>query len=253
MYTRHNSCLVCLLAVTGCLSLIFVFTPRQTSARTSSEPYSCWSDYGGSPDSMSYSSINQINKNNVSGLKQVWFLPAPGPVGRFSFNPLVIDGVMYVVGKDDGIYALDGATGKQLWAHPVEGGQPTNRGFNRWISTDGKDRRLIFAVDGYLQEVDMNTGESIRSFGNDGKVDLREGLGRERSEFTQGVQSGTPGRVFENLIILGSAPGEMYGSPPGDLRAYDVRTGKMEWIFHTVPHPGEFGYATFPPDAWKNV
>jgi quinoprotein glucose dehydrogenase len=202
---------------------------------------------------MSYSSINQINKNNVTGLKQEWFVPAPGPVGRFSFNPLVIDGVMYVVGKDDGIYALDGATGKQLWAHPVEGGQPTNRGFNRWISTDGKDRRLIFAVDGYLQELNMNTGEIIRSFGDDGKVDLREGLGRERSEFTQGVQSGTPGRVFENLIILGSAPGEMYGSPPGDLRAYDVKTGKMAWIFHTVPHPGEFGYYTFPPNAWKYV
>jgi quinoprotein glucose dehydrogenase len=158
-----------------------------------------------------------------------------------------------VVGKDDGIYALDAATGKQLWVHPVEGGQPTERGFNKWISSDGKDRRLIFAVDGYLQEIDMNTGETIPSFGDDGKVDLREGLGRERSEFTQGVQSGTPGRVFENLLILGSSPGEMYGSPPGDLRAYDVKTGKMAWIFHTVPHPGEFGYETLPPNAWKYV
>jgi quinoprotein glucose dehydrogenase len=173
-------------------------------------------------------------------------------VGRFSVNPLVMDGVMYVVGKDDGIYALDAATGKQIWAHEVRGGQPTNRGFNHWISKDGKDRRLIFAVDGYLQEVDMKTGESVSSFGNDGKVDLREGLGRERSAFIE-VQSGTPGRVFENLIILGSAPGEMYGSPPGDLRAYDARTGKMVWIFHTVPHPGEPGYETFPPDAWKYV
>jgi quinoprotein glucose dehydrogenase len=253
MDTSYNRWLAYLLAVAGCCSLVFTFSPRLTSARTSTEPYSSWSDYGGSADSMSYSSINQINKNNVSGLKQDWFVPAPGPVGRFSFNPLVIDGVMYVVGKDDGIYALDGATGKQLWAHPVEGGQPTNRGFNRWISTDGKDRRLIFAVDGYLQELDMNTGKIIRSFGDDGKVDLREGLGREHSDFTQGVQSGTPGRVFDNLLILGSAPGEMYDSPPGDLRAYDVKTGKMAWIFHTVPHPGEFGYDTFPPNAWKYV
>ena len=141
---------------------------------------------------------------------------ALGPPEGFSFNPLVIDGVMYVVGKDDGIYALDGATGKQLWAHPVEGGQPTNRGFNRWISTDGKDRRLIFAVDGYLQEVDMNTGETIRSFGNDGRWICGKGLAGN-ARVTQGVQSGTPGRVFENLIILGSAPGEMYGSPPGDI------------------------------------
>jgi len=253
MDTSYNRWVVCLIVVAGCLSLMFVVSPRQTSAGTNIESYSSWSDYDGSPDSMGYSSINQVNKNNVSGLKEEWFVPAPGPVGRFSFNPLVIDGVMYVVGKDNNIYALDGATGKQLWAHPVEGGQPTNRGFNRWISTDGKDRRLIFAVDGYLQEVDMNTGETIRSFGGDGKVNLREGLGREHSDFTQGVQSGTPGRVFENLLILGSAPGEMYGSPPGDLRAYDVKTGKMTWIFHTVPHPGEFGYDTFPPNAWKYV
>jgi quinoprotein glucose dehydrogenase len=252
MDTRRNPWLVFLLAVAGCLTFVLVFTPMRTSARTGDDPYSSWSDYGGSPDSMGYSSIKQINKSNVSGLKLAWFVPAPGPVGRFSFNPLVVDGVMYVVGKDDGIYALDAATGKEIWCHPVQGGQPTNRGFNHWISKDGKDQRLIFSVDGYLQELDMKTGTAIPSFGNGGKVDLREGLGRERSNFME-VQSGTPGRVFENLLILGSAPGEMYGSPPGDLRAYDVRTGKMAWIFHTVPHPGEFGYETFPANAWKYV
>jgi quinoprotein glucose dehydrogenase len=96
----------------------------------------------------------------------------------------------------------------------------------------------------------MKTGELIPSFGKNGRVDLREGLGRDTATVTE-VQSGTPGRIFENLIILGSAPGEAYGSPPGDIRAYDARSGKMVWIFHTVPHPGEFGYDTFPPDAWK--
>jgi quinoprotein glucose dehydrogenase len=246
MNRKGGQWLVCLFSTLGFLSLGFAMFSGRTS-------YSSWSHYAGSPDSLEYSALKQINKSNVSELKLAWFVPAPGPVGRFSFNPLVIDGVMYIVGKDDGIYALDAATGKQIWAHPVEGGQPTSRGFNHWISKDGKDRRLIFAVDGYLQEVDMNTGETIRSFGNDGKADLREGLGRDLSEFGQGVQSGSPGRVFKNLIILGSAPGEMYGSPPGDLRAYDVRTGKMVWIFHTVPHPGEFGYNTFPPGAWKYV
>jgi quinoprotein glucose dehydrogenase len=252
MERKYSRWLVCLVAALGVLPLLLIVVPRRTSAGTAPQPYSCWSDYGGSPDSMGYSANKQINKSNVSDLNLAWFVPAPGPVGRFSFNPLVINGVMYVVGKDDGIYALDAATGKQLWAHAVEGGQPTNRGFNHWISEDGKDQRLIFAVDGYLQELDMKTGELIRSFGKDGKLDLREGLGRDRSNFAE-VQSGTPGRVFENLILLGSAPGEMYGSPPGDLRAYDARTGKMVWIFHTVPHPGEFGYDTFPPDAWKYV
>lgn len=245
--------LVGLFSASGILILLFGVFPTKSAARSGPEPYTSWSDHAGSADSLDYSALKQINRSNVSELKLAWFVTAPGPVGRFSFNPLVVDGVMYVVGKDDGIYALDAATGKQLWAHPVDGGQPTNRGFNNWVSPDGKDRRLIFAVDGYLQEVDMNTGETILSFGDNGKVDLREGLGRERADFNQGVQSGTPGRVFENLLILGSAPGELYGSPPGDLRAYDVKTGKMAWIFHTVPHPGEFGYDTFPSNAWKYV
>ncbi len=178
--------------------------------------------------------------------------PAPGPVGRFSFNPLVIGNVMYVVGKDMGVYALDATTGKQIWAHAIEGGQPTNRGFNYWSSKDGKDQRLIFAVDSYMQEIDAKTGKSILSFGTNGRVNLREGVGRDPATIGD-IQNGTPGRVFENLIILGSAPGEMYDSPPGDLRAYDVHTGKIVWTFHTIPHPGEFGYDTMPPDAWKYV
>jgi quinoprotein glucose dehydrogenase len=240
------------LGMVALLALAVGYSPDPISAGSQEKTYSSWSDYGGSPDSMGYSAAKQINKTNVAQLKLAWFVPAPGPAGRFSFNPLVIDGVMYVVGKDDGIYALDAATGKQIWAHPVEGGQPTNRGFNHWISKDGKDQRLIFAVDGYLQELDMKTGELITSFGNQGKVDLREGLDRDPASVTE-VQSGTPGRIFEDLLILGSAPGEAYGSPPGDIRAYDVRSGKMAWIFHTVPRPGEFGYDTFPPDAWKRV
>lgn len=249
---RYCRCrLGCLLGAVGVACLMAIVYPGHAAGRSSNHGDVSWADYAGSPASLDYSALKQIDKRNVKDLQLAWFVPAPGPVGRFSFNPLVIDGVMYVVGKDDGIYALDAATGRQIWSHPVEGGQPTNRGFNRWISKDGKDRRLIFAVDGYLQEVDMKTGQSIRTFGQDGKVDLRVGLGRDMSEFGQGVQSGSPGRVFENLIILGSAPGEMYNSPPGDLRAYDVRTGKMVWIFHTVPHPGEFGYASFPPNAWK--
>ena len=214
-------------------------------------PYTSWSDYSGSADSMQYSALKQIDKSNVSRLTQAWFYAAPGPSGRFSFNPLIVDGVMYVVGKDSDIVALDAATGKQIWSHPVEG-NPTNRGFNYWESKDRSDRRLIFAANGYLQEINVKTGVTVPSFGNDGRVDLRVGLGRDPKTITE-IQSGTPGRVFENLIILGSATGEMYGSPPGDLRAYDVRTGKLGWQFHTVPHPGEFGYDTWPKDAWKYI
>ncbi len=138
MEKRHLGLLLRIGAMVALPVLAVGYSPNPISAGSQEKTYCSWSDYGGSPDSMGYSAAKQINKTNVTQLKLAWFVPAPGPAGRFSFNPLVIDGVMYVVGKDDGIYALDAATGKQIWAHAVEGGQPTNRGFNHWISKDGK-------------------------------------------------------------------------------------------------------------------
>jgi quinoprotein glucose dehydrogenase len=211
--------------------------------------YKTWSDYAGASDSMQYSALREINRGNVAQLQLVWSYLAPGPSGRFSFNPLVVDGVMYVVGKGGSVIALDATTGRQIWEHPTQA-TPTNRGFNYWESRDRSDRRIIFSSNSYLQEVNALTGITINTFGKDGLVNLREGLGRDPNSIDE-IQSGTPGRVFENSIILGSSTGEMYGSPPGDLRAYDVRTGKLVWSFHTVPHPGEYGYDTWPKGAWK--
>src|SRR6188768_4362943 len=128
----------------------------------------------------------------------------------------------------------------------------TTRGMNYWESKDGKDRRLIFAMNDYLQEINADTGQAVSQFGRGGVVDLREGLGRDPATIGR-IQSGTPGRVFENLVLLGSATGEGYMSPPGDLRAFDILTGKLVWQFHTVPHPGEFGYDTWPEHAYKYV
>jgi glucose dehydrogenase len=122
---------------------------------------------------------------------------------------------------------------------------------NYWETADGRDRRLIFSAGDMLQQIDAQTGESISSFGVNGRVDLREGLDRDPSSIRQ--QTRTPGRVFENLIIMGSATNQEYGSAPGDIRAFDVRTGKLVWQFHTVPRPGEFGYETWPPDAYKTI
>ena len=121
-------------------------------------------------------------------------------------------------------------------------------GFANWPAS----KRLIFAANSYLQEINLKTGVTINTFGKDGRVDLREGLGRDPKTI-RNIQSGTPGRIFENLIILGSATGEGYGDPPGDLRAYDVLTGRLVCTFHTIPHPGEFGYETWPKDAWKTT
>jgi len=152
------------------------------------------------------------------------------------------------------ISAIDAETGEQLWQWKPEGKTTTmtDRGINYWESKDGKDRRLIFARNQLLQELDAQTGKPITSFGTDGTVDLREGLGRDTSKLTV-LQSTTPGRVFENLLIEGSATNQGWGSAPGDIRAFDIPTGKLVWTFHTVPHPGEFGYDTWPKDAWKTV
>ncbi len=206
-----------------------------------------WRDYGGGPDNSKYSSLKQFNKSNVGRLDIAWTYP----YGETLFNPIVAHGTIYGKGRNSSLVALDAATGKEIWIHEgLEG--VTRRGMNYWESKDGKDRRLIFSINDYLQEIDANTGKSIIKFGNDGVVDLREGLGRDPKTIGR-IQSNTPGKVFENLLILGSATGEAYFSPPGDLRAYDIVTGKSVWTFHTVPHPGEFGYDTWPKDAWKYI
>jgi glucose dehydrogenase len=226
--------------------------------------------------------LKQIDRSNVSRLEVAWTYPT-GDNQAYIFNPLMADGVLYVAAKRGSIVALDAATGKEMWNYSLGasrggddgddagagraaeagrgagggrggrgGGGFNNRGINYWQSKDGSDRRLVFAANDKLQEVDARTGKLITSFGENGYVDLKEGLGRD-PKTQRRIQSRTPGRVFENLIILGSATNQGYGSAPGDIRAYDVRTGKLVWTFHTIPHPGEFGYDTWPKDAWKTV
>jgi glucose dehydrogenase len=205
-----------------------------------------WRDYGGGPDSSRFVAATQIDKANVSRLQVAWTYPS----GQTDFNPVVVRGVIYGRGPNDSFVAVDAATGKEVWVHKDVQGFNT-RGINYWESADGKDRRLIFSANNILQELDAQTGEKMASFGVNGEVDLRVGLDRDPKTINQ--QSRLPGRVFENLIILGSATNEEYGSAPGDIRAFDVRTGRKVWTFHTVPRPGEFGYNTWPRDAWKTV
>ena len=205
-----------------------------------------WRDYAGGPDSSRYVAATQITRANVARLQVAWTYPE----GQSDFNPLVAHSVVYGRGPNGSFVALDASSGKLIWIH--EGVENFNaRGVNYWESADGRDRRLIFSSNNLLQEIDARTGASVPSFGTNGRVDLRAGLDRDPSAINQ--QSRTPGRVFENLIILGSATNEEYASAPGDIRAFDVRTGALVWTFHTVPAPGEFGAETWPEGARKTV
>ncbi|MCU1225141.1 MAG: glucose dehydrogenase [Edaphobacter sp.] len=215
--------------------------------------HSTWREYGGAPDGAQYSSLHQIDRSNVGKLQRAWTF-STGDERGYAFNPLVIGRTMYVLAHDNSVVALDAATGNELWSHAFHAKSSliTNRGLNYWESGDRHDRRLILSVDNALRELNAETGQPIESFGMNGVVDLRDGLGRSPESLTL-VQSYNPGRIFGELLILGSATNEEYGSGPGDIRAYNVLSGKLTWTFHTIPHPGEPGYETWPKDAWKTV
>ncbi|MDC6386616.1 quinoprotein glucose dehydrogenase [Flagellimonas taeanensis] len=230
---------VVLVLITGC----------QTPTKEIAE-HTTWSHYGGSPDQSKFFESPSITKSNVGEMELLWNYPS-GDDRFYFFNPIIVDSTMFVLGKNSSLIAIHARTGKELWIHTDLSGI-TRRGINYWESGDKKDRRLLFTLNNSLQAIDAVTGKSIMDFGDNGYVDLREGLDRDPTSVTQ-IQSMMPGVVYDDLLILGSAPGESYFSPPGHVRAYNVVTGKLEWTFHTIPRPGEYGYETWPKDAYKYV
>ena len=194
--------------------------------------------------------FTQINKQNVAKLEPAFvYSTANDKVNTYQFNPIIVDGIMYVLAKNSSLVATDATTGKELWIHANLRGI-IQRGINFWQSKDKNQKRFIFTLGNTLQAIDANTGKSILTFGDNGSVDLKQGLGRA-PELIARASSTSAGHIFENLILLGSAPGEDPFSGPGDVRAFDVITGKQKWVFHTIPHPGEYGYETWPKDAWR--
>jgi quinoprotein glucose dehydrogenase len=211
-----------------------------------------WKDYLGGPAASHYSPLKQINTQNVDKLELAWSYPT-GDETSYTFSPLVIDNVAYIAAKKGSLVALDAATGEELWVHQFPGGFGMfsgiagQRGGNYWESKDRSDRRIFVTAAGFLNAIDARTGKLVQSFAEGGKLDLKTGIDRA----TRPLAARSAGRVFENLIILGSATGEGYLAPPGDIRAFDVVSGKLVWVFHTIPRPGEFGYDTWPKDAYK--
>jgi len=207
-----------------------------------------WAVYGGGPLNDHYSPLAQINRENVDQLQVAWTFDTGEPGGLQS-SPLIVDGVLYGIAPTQKIFALDAATGTLRWKFDsgIKGAQP-DRGLAYW--SDGKSSRILVGVLNFVYALDTATGKPIPGFGEGGRVDLRKNLGREPAE-EQSIFLTSPVVVYKDLFIAGGRYPETLPAPPGDIRGFDVRTGELRWSFHTIPHPGEFGYETWPADAWK--
>jgi quinoprotein glucose dehydrogenase len=209
-----------------------------------------WPVYGGDVGGTHYTTLSQISPANVARLQVAWTYETKDEFAgsEMQSNPVVVDGVLYATTPKMHVFALDAATGRQLWRFdPNAGVPPTSRFRHRGVVVTGD--RVLFNYRNRLYALDRRTGTPIRSFGDTGWVDLRAGLGRPVEGLS--VSASSPGVVFEDVLIMGSTVPEALPSAPGDIRAYDVRTGALRWSFHTIPHPGEFGYDTWPAGAWK--
>jgi len=234
------------------LSMTF-WVPHLVYAAASQDPANSsgerrdWPVYGGSAANTHYSDLAQINRSNVKELAVAWSFDT-GEQGGLQTSPIIVEGVLYGITPTQKVFALDAVTGKLLWKFDsgIKGTQP-DRGLAYWASE--KDKRVLVGVMNFLYALDAATGKPVTTFGKGGRIDLRGDLGRNPER--QSVALTSPGIVYKDVIIVGGRNPETLPAAPGDVRAYDVRTGKLRWSFHTIPHPGEFGYETWPAEAWK--
>lgn len=214
----------------------------------------------GDPGQRHYSALTQIHTGNVARLVPAWTYrcgdASPQNRSQIQCNPVIVDGVLYATTPTLQLVALEAATGAERWRFDPFAGIPGNNalGVNRGVVfwRHGDEKRILYTAGQFLHAVDATTGKRVPGFGREGRVDIREGLDRPVEE--QFVLGNTPGALYRDLLILPTRVSEGPGpASPGHIRAYDVRSGKMVWIFRTIPHPGEFGYETWPPDAWKTA
>ena len=244
-----------LLLLYGILILYACSGPEQENIN----PYLySWEHYSGDPAGTKYSALDQINKGNVKELTVAWTYNtgdmSQSPPTTLQCNPIVIGNTMFLTTQKLKLVALDATNGNQLWVFDpgsqLGGGAGVNRGVTYWSDKD--DQRIYYVAGPYLFCVNAVNGQVVESFGQSGTIDLRMGLGRDVSSLP--VTATTPGIIYEDLLIMGSALGEgPRPAAPGHIRAFDVRTGEIRWIFHTIPQPDEFGYETWPEDSWKKT
>lgn len=231
------------MAIIGCVA------PSSRPAPISSD----WRTTGGDPGNGRYSPLTQINRNNVDKLRVAWIYHSGDGVSQIQATPIVVDGVLYTTTPALAVIALHADSGTEIWRFDPFANREreihANRGVVFW--SDGTERRIFFTAARRLYSLDATTGRPDPLFGDSGSVDLANGLGRDIGGAYMVATS--PGVVFNDLLIQGTRVGEEEGSAPGDIRAYDVHTGRIRWTFHTIPRPGEVGYDTWPPDAWKTA
>ncbi|MDQ6479256.1 PQQ-binding-like beta-propeller repeat protein [Dyadobacter sp. LHD-138] len=224
-----------------------------------------WPNYGGNKAGNRYSPLDQINTGNVQALQVAWMYdasekPNPANPGRqrnraIQCQPIVVNGIMYGTTPELKLFALKAESGEQLWK--FEPGKNdklnSNRGVVYWRS--GSDQRILYTVGSGLYAVNAETGQIIKSFGVEGRVDIHEGLSTNMDHDVSvlSVNATSPGIIHKNTFILGSAVSESGDAAPGHIRAFDVVTGRLKWVFHTIPQPGEFGYETWPKGAYKKI
>lgn len=216
-----------------------------------------WPTTGGDPGNSRYSPLDQINRTNVVALRVAWTYHTGDGLanGRSEIQatPVVVDGVLYTTTPSLAVVALRADSGTLMWRFdPFENRRReshVNRGIAYW--SEGGERRILFSAGRRLYSLEATTGRPAVGFGDSGWVDLAAGLGRDIGDAF--ILATSPGVVYQDLLIQGTRVGEGEGSAPGDIRAYDVRTGRIRWTFHTAPRPGELGYDTWPADAWKTA
>ena len=218
-----------------------------------------WSHYLGDPSRSHFSSLTQIDTNNVARLTLRWSYQSGGLAEdrntQIQTNPLIVGDVLYGVNAANSLFALNAESGSEIWtfapATSDETGLGLSRGLMHW-ETDGENKSRLLFTSGYsLYAIDAGSGKLIESFGKNGSIDLRENLGRDPEKIPIVVT--TPGVIYGNIYIIGCRTSESPGAAPGHIRAYDVLSGELRWTFHTIPQPGEFGYDTWPAEAYKTT
>jgi quinoprotein glucose dehydrogenase len=204
----------------------------------------------GGEGNIRYSALTQIDRTNVGSLQVAWTYDSRDAFkdSEMQSNPIVVDGVLFATTPTMKVVAVNAETGQEIWKFDPSGGAGARTRFRHRGVTVHADRVFV-TYRSFLWALDKTTGQPIVSFGTDGRVDLREGLGRPAAGLS--VSASTPGVVFEDLLIMPSSVPETLPGTPGHIRAFDVKTGKQRWSFHTIPQPGELGYDTWPPDAYK--